>query len=196
MPNPFEIDPTPILSTSFLTLVDKRQIGSPFFRSESYTISSSYTIRLVECPEKDSPSTVAIPTFTEVTSIPTAINQFLVDYVNGNITFYATPALIGTVVTVSYKGLGSILQAADVNNVTSSISGGLILRTTIIATSGQTIFTPSYKVSATATLVYSNGLLMTEGGGADYTTALNGSHITFNVGRSTGDVVNFINIGG
>lgn len=198
MANPFSIDPVPILSTSILTLVDRRDIGASVPISESYQVSPSALVRLRECPEKDTPSSIVIPGYVEVLSIPSS-NQFSVDYGNGIITFNA--AQIGAVVTISYMGTGSVIQAADSNNITvplqvlaTTLSGGLIERAVIIATSSQTVFNVGFAISSTDTLVYSNGLLMTEGGSADYTIT-GSSQVTFNAGKSTGDVVNFIKIG-
>jgi len=54
--------------------------------------------------------------YTEVLSSPAA-NQFYVNYVNGTVQF--NPANVGSIVTISYTGLGSLVRAETINNITS-----------------------------------------------------------------------------
>ena len=194
MSNPLQSNPVPILPTSLLTLVDKKLIGTSDTLSEAYQVGTGATIRLREAPEQDSPSSIAIPGYTEVPSFPSAA-QFSVNYGNGIITF--NNAQVGAIVTISYKGIGSVVHAADINN----IIGGLqtfalspLSRSAFVATSGQAIFNTSFPIKSNSSLIYSNGLLMAEGGGFDYTIT-GASQITFNTGLLTGTIVNIITLG-
>src|ERR1035437_9171960 len=184
MTNPLSINPTPILPSSFLSLVDKRTIGKAVYFTEIYQISNPPPlpeeqpdpfvgqIRLRECPAHDPSFPIFISGYSEVPSTPST-GQFSVDYVNGVLSF--SPADIGINVTISYYGLGSIVMAADVNNITSQLvpavnilNSGLMQRTTDIAASGAAVFTADFAVTPTSTMVFSQGLLMTEGALMDY----------------------------
>jgi len=209
---PLEIDPTPILPTSFLSLTDKRLVGSAVPFTEVYEISAPpplpeaqpspfvAMIRLREAPQQLSTNlnvNVLIPGFTEVLSTPSA-GQFLVNYGNGDIFFNASQ--IGTNAVVSYYGTGSIVTAADINNITGPLVpfynkldgivpdlpapqiftfpggiAGLMQRNTFIATHGQTVFNATFPVTADSTLLFSDGLLMTEGVSADYILGISGT---------------------
>jgi len=84
-------------------------------------------IRLVEVPQGPYPA-VIIPGYTEIPGgIPTG-TQFLVDYVNGVISF--ATALDGTSVSVSYTGLGSEIAAEDINELQEPLNTIAQLTTT------------------------------------------------------------------
>jgi len=84
--------------------------------------SSPDEIRLIEVPLQESPSTVAIPGFTEVTTTP-GTNEFKVDYTSGRITFHSSRN--GTTVFVTYKGKGSLIDAEDVNELQTPVGVAL-----------------------------------------------------------------------
>ena len=77
-------------------------------------IVSPNTIRLIEVPLKELPSTVIIPGYLEALSSPGNL-EFFVDYKNGRIEF--NPAQDGNNVFVTYKGRGSIVDAEDINDL-------------------------------------------------------------------------------
>jgi hypothetical protein len=77
-----------------------------------------------------------------------------------------------------------------------TVLGTAITRQTIIATASQTVFNLSFNINSDNLLVYKQGLLATEGGGADYTvTGTTPGQITFNTGRPLGEIENFVRIG-
>jgi type VI secretion system secreted protein VgrG len=209
---PLEIDPTPILPSSFLSLTDKRVVGQAVQFTEVYQISvppplpeaqptpSVAMIRLREAPQQLSTNlnvNVLIPGFSEVISTPST-GQFLVNYGNGDI--YFNTSQIGTDVVVTYYGTGSIITAADINNITGPLTpfynkldgivpdlpapqiftfaggiAGLMQRTTVISAANQLVFNAGFPVTPSSTLVYSQGLLMTAGISADYVTGGTGT---------------------
>ena len=79
-------------------------------------------IRLIEVPLQESPSTVAIPGFSEVTTTP-GTNEFRVDYTSGRIEFHSSKN--STTVFVTYKGKGSIIDAEDVNELQTPVGVAL-----------------------------------------------------------------------
>lgn len=86
---------------------------------ESITIPGSgayygdYTAKLNELPRET--DGVTISGFTEVDSLPVSANEFYVNYNNGLITFHSSDATES--VSAGYKGLGSIIDAADLNTL-------------------------------------------------------------------------------
>jgi hypothetical protein len=242
---PLAIDPNPILSNSFLSLVDERVTGLYPFFTEVYQVALPpplpeaqpnpfvAMIRLRESPAHLSASlnvNVVIPGYSETLSTPSS-GDFLVDYETGDVFFNTSE--VGNNVVVTYQGTGSIVTAADVNNITiplvpfynkldnivpdgggtftfpnnvvvsspytitgagSGISG-LMQRYDTVATASQTVFTPGFAVTSSSTLVYSDGLLMTQGGSADYTITGSGTTITFNEAKPLGEPVSIIKIG-
>ena len=134
------------MTISYNSKQNQRTIGDELqIYSEPHTIgitglitSTPNEIRLLEVPLQTSPSTIVIPTFTEVTTTP-GTNEFLVDYANGRITFNAVQE--GHSVSVTYKGRGSEFDAEDINevqiplgliaNIDGSLSSGVVTPTSI-----------------------------------------------------------------
>jgi hypothetical protein len=79
-------------------------------------------IRLVEVPLQESPSSIAIPGFTEVSTVPGTL-EYKVDYANGRITFHSTQN--GNTVFVTYKGRGSEVDGEDVNEIQQVFIGSV-----------------------------------------------------------------------
>jgi len=110
------------MSIPYTLKVNERQIASPIV-GESHIIGivgiTTYApgqIRLVEVPQLTVPfSTVMIPGYTEIPSGTPIGTQFLVDYETGVVSF--SPTHDGSIVSVSYEGLGSEIAAEDVNEV-------------------------------------------------------------------------------
>ena len=87
---------------------------------ESVTIPVSLVYRLAELPNNTtlynaSGANIQIDGYTEVSGvgIEPAINQFKVHYQFGYIKFNASNA--GSIITVNYDGLGTVLLAEDIN---------------------------------------------------------------------------------
>lgn len=74
------------------------------------------------------------------------------------------------------------------------VSGDALARETIVATASQTVFNLSFTIVSNNLLVFKQGLLATEGGSNDYTIT-GASQVTFNSGRPSGEIENFIRIG-
>lgn len=81
---------------------------------EIFTISSSRVVKLKEVPDDGTvhPRPV-IPGLTETTVYPPSSGQFFVNYCTGYIEF--DNAQIGSVVSITYWGKGSLVEAADIN---------------------------------------------------------------------------------
>jgi len=114
----------------YIDKINQRLIGSEQqIFSESHQIGTTAlntvtpdTIRLVEIPLLETPSSVAIPGFSEVTTLP-GTNEFSVDYTNGRILFNSSRN--GEFVVVDYKGRGSIIDAEDVNEIQQVFVGSV-----------------------------------------------------------------------
>ena len=110
------------MSINYVDKQNKRSIGLelPIFNEQHIVgttgifTTTSGEIRLIEVPLQESPSTVAIPGYTEVITAP-GTNEFNVDYTSGRITFNVSEN--GTTVFVTYKGKGSIIDAEDINEL-------------------------------------------------------------------------------
>jgi hypothetical protein len=110
------------MSIPYTLKVNERQIAFPI-TAESHIIGiigittfAAGAIRLVEVPQFSFPfSTVSIPGYTEIPSGTPIGTQFVVNYETGVINF--SPVHDGSVVAVSYNGLGSEISAEDVNEV-------------------------------------------------------------------------------
>jgi hypothetical protein len=93
--------------------------GSATIANEIHTIEATglgfYGIRLNEVPLQENPSSIVIPGYTEITSGEPTANQFKVDYTykSGYIKFHSSQN--GITVSVTYKGTGSPVEAAIVN---------------------------------------------------------------------------------
>lgn len=111
------------MSTPFVTRVDRRPIGQELFISgEAHTIpiSSPYLVHLTEVPNLIVPTEdVVISGFTRVTGAP-APGQFLVNFSTGDITFNSSDN--GASISVAYYGLGSELDASDINEMHAPIN--------------------------------------------------------------------------
>ena len=96
--------------------------GSTSITGESQTVAATglgfYGIRLNQVPLQDSPSSVTISGYTEITSGEPTSGQFIVDYPanhgTGYIKFHSSQN--GAVVSVNYKGIGSPNEAAVYND--------------------------------------------------------------------------------
>lgn len=118
------------MTIAYIDKVNQRVIGSELLIvNEAHIIgttavatSSPNTIRLYEVPLQESPSSVAIPGFTEVLGSPGTL-EYRVDYTNGRITFNATQN--GNTVFVTYKGRGSIIDAEDINEIQQVFKGSV-----------------------------------------------------------------------
>lgn len=110
------------MTISFTPKVNKRSPGSELaITNEVHTVSLSFpcTIKLIEVPLKDTPTTVLISGFTEVRTLALAPGQFVVNYSTGYVTF--DPSASGASVSASYKGTGSIVDAQDVNDIQDAV---------------------------------------------------------------------------
>lgn len=111
---------------SFIPKINKRLIGEELsIVNEIHTIPAvaPYTIKLVEVPLQEDPSTVS----ATVNLVPVAetnfnilAGQYKVDYSTGRITFHSSAA--GGTARVSYKGRGSIIAAEDVNELQTPLA--------------------------------------------------------------------------
>ncbi len=118
------------MTIAYVDKKNQRAIGSELLIvNESHIVgttavasSSPNQIRTYEVPLQESPSSVAIPGYTEVAGSP-GTNEFRVDYTNGRITFNA--AANGNTVFVTYKGRGSIVDAEDVNELQGPVGVAL-----------------------------------------------------------------------
>lgn len=126
---------------SYTTKVNQRTLGNELLIvNETHTIGTTglntttpNQIRTIEVPKQESPSSVVIPGYTEVSTTP-GTNEFKVDYGNGRITFHASQN--GNTVFVTYKGRGSVVDAEDVNelqqplgviaNLNGTLSSGIV----------------------------------------------------------------------
>jgi hypothetical protein len=110
------------MSISF-TFTTKQNIRvTPFaISNEQHTVSliAPYVVKLIEVPQQTVPSSISIPGYLEVFTTPTSANQYQVNYASGYITF--TMLAAGQTVSVSYNGLGSIVDAADIDTVQNAI---------------------------------------------------------------------------
>lgn len=103
---------------TFTTKENKRAFGAELdIINEPWTVPSSspFTVKLIEVPYPDSPSSVSIPGFVETTSSSPGIGKFYVNYSSGYLTFNSADA--DTPVFVSYRGRGSIVDAVDVDTI-------------------------------------------------------------------------------
>lgn len=101
--------------------------------------ASPNTVRLIEVPVHDAPSTVIIPGYTEIPTGSPSSSQFLVNYANGRILFNSSQS--GFTVFVTYKGRGSEVDAEDVNelqgplgsiaNINGTLTAGIVRPNTI-----------------------------------------------------------------
>ena len=80
--------------------------------------ASPYKVRLDEVPDKD--SGVTVPSYSEVTSLPSQTGEFYVDWVYGYVYFHSSDA--GKVVNPQYYGKGSLIDAADLNKITQELT--------------------------------------------------------------------------
>jgi hypothetical protein len=89
--------------------------------NEQHIVSSMapYVVKLIEVPQQTVPSSVSIPGYLEVFTTPTSANQYQVNYATGYITF--TMLAAGQTVFVSYNGLGSIVDAVDVDTIQNAV---------------------------------------------------------------------------
>jgi hypothetical protein len=127
------LDPTIITETDLLTLHNKHTLAEqhavPGILPEelsTYTIPASGIVYLREQPRQQQ---AAVPTGTTVVEVPggpfvetlssPAAGQFLVNYINGTLTFNV--ADVGKDVLVSYTALGSIVLAQHVNNISTPL---------------------------------------------------------------------------
>jgi hypothetical protein len=111
------------MPTPFTTKINKRAIGSEVpIADEPHTIppDSPYSFRLIEVPLLDLPDAdVTIPGYTKVEGIP-GPNQFQVDFTIGKLSFNSANAEDS--VLVSYVGMGSEIDAEDINEVQTNIN--------------------------------------------------------------------------
>jgi len=125
----FDLDPAEISSDSLLTLHDKRVITSFQPYIETYIIPASGTVLLREAPQKLSntiPTGVtiveqntAVP-FIETFSSTPSTYHFSVDYITGIITFFTGD--VGKKAVISYNGIGSVIDAAHINNIITPLA--------------------------------------------------------------------------
>jgi hypothetical protein len=78
-----------------------------------------YTVKLVELPSTN--FTVTVPGYTQTASITPGPGYFYVDFNTGYITF--NPNVAGFNVVVSYSGLGSVVDAQDVDDIQTVLEG-------------------------------------------------------------------------
>lgn len=122
---------------SYVSKVNKRAIGSEVtIVNESHVVGivgvntvASGQVKLVETPLKEVPSTVIIPGLTEITTGSPGALEFLVDYVNGRITFNVSKD--SDTVFVTYKGRGTVIDAVDVNELQQPVGVALNLDGTL-----------------------------------------------------------------
>lgn len=110
------------MPTTFTTKVNKRVPGNELtITGESHTVSlsSPYQIKLIEVPLQEDPSTVTISGYTETTNSTPSSGQFHAKYTTGYITFHSSAA--GNIVSVNYKGRGSIVDSTDVNSLQTAV---------------------------------------------------------------------------
>ena len=111
--------PTP----SFSPKVNKRPAGfEELISNEPHTVPVSfpYVIRLIEVPNYNPPvETISIPGYEMTTASP-GPGQFQVNLIDGRITFHSSAA--GADVVVTYFGLGSEVDALDINEVQDVIT--------------------------------------------------------------------------
>lgn len=106
------------MTVSFTQKVNQRAAGAEAtISNEAHTVSlvTPFTVKLLEVPLQDAPSTVIVPGYTETTSVIPLAGQFYVKYSTGYLTFHSSAA--GALVYVSYEGRGSIVDAQDINDV-------------------------------------------------------------------------------
>lgn len=158
------------MSISYTAKVNKRALGAELLiTNEGHTvgISGVSTVtanqtKLKEVPLQETPSSVVIAGYTEVTSTPGNL-QFKVDYTTGVITFNS--AQNGNSVSVTYKGRGSFINAIDVNEIQTPIGVALnsdgtlsngIVKPLTISTTGTDDFTFPRDITATRSIVANN----------------------------------------
>lgn len=114
--------------TPFTTKVNKRPIGQELLiTNEQWTIPSvaPFVIRTVEVPLLNPANNedVTIPGFTRVSVLNNntpGVGNFYVNFSDGRITFDSSAA--GQTVLVTYYGLGSEVDADDINGVQNAIN--------------------------------------------------------------------------
>lgn len=118
------------MSFNFTTKVNAKTLVNPdIIVNEAHTAQLGDTfVKLIEVP---APGSVSIPGYSETTSPVPALNQFMVDYATGYLTFNSSQFFAPTTLQVSYTGLGSIVDAVDINAVQDAINsisagGGVI----------------------------------------------------------------------
>lgn len=102
-----------------MLLVDKRKTGEEVSLTQTFTIPNRTPIcyyRLTEVPlryvNSISHSTGCLK--EQISGNPLA-GKFVIDYERGSIAFNATD--VGKVVTIRYKGTGSVIWAKDINDI-------------------------------------------------------------------------------
>src|SRR5579863_640370 len=77
-----------------------------------------YTVKLIEVPSPNFP--VTVPGYTQTQSITPGPGQYYVDFNTGYITFNSNVA--GFSVFVSYNGMGSVVDAQDIDTIQTAIN--------------------------------------------------------------------------
>ena len=106
------------MAYNYTTKVDKRALGyEVFITGEVQIISNSapYIVHLVEVPRQDTPSTIVISGYTEITTGTPGDHEFLVNYLNGEVIFNINQA--GQTISIDYWGIGSWNWASDINDL-------------------------------------------------------------------------------
>jgi hypothetical protein len=101
--------------------VDRRDAGFPI-SLEPHTIPAEapFRYKLVEVPDPDvSIQVTGTVSYTSVGYLPTQSGEYFVDYTLGTITHHQDN--LGDAVLVSYTGLGTVADAADMNERTDAI---------------------------------------------------------------------------
>ena len=106
-------------TATFTTEVNRRE-SLQYITTEFHIIltSSPYRVRLDEVPDRE--SGVNISGYTEVTSLPAQSGEFYVDWVMGYVHFHSSDA--GEVVNPQYFGMGSLIDATDINKITRELT--------------------------------------------------------------------------
>ena len=125
------------MTIDFTTKQNRRLLGNELqITNETHTIGivgvSTHLlvdlypqVKLIEIPLLENPSSVVVyqgaTLYTETTILP-QINQYVVDYAHGYITFHTGADTLPC--TISYKGRGSEVDAIDINDVQAAVNSG------------------------------------------------------------------------
>jgi hypothetical protein len=115
------------MSFNFSTKQNARLAGQELpIINEPHTILTSgvtnpyipFTVKLIEIPSAN--FLVTVPGYTQTQSITPSVGQYYVNYNTGYITFNSNVA--GFNVFVSYSGLGSVVDAQDIDNIQTAVN--------------------------------------------------------------------------